>query len=90
MNRENAVEDYAVSLDIGNASVGWAAFTPNYRLVRAKGHELIGARLFEPASTAEERRMARTTRRLIPAVIGACVCLIRCLIRRCPGWIRLS
>lgn len=63
MNRENAVEDYAVSLDIGNASVGWAAFTPNYRLMRAKGHELIGARLFEPASTAEERRMARTTRR---------------------------
>ena len=55
MNRENAVEDYAVSLDIGNASVGWAAFTPNYRLMRAKGHELIGARLFEPASTAEER-----------------------------------
>ena len=46
MNRENAVEDYAVSLDIGNASVGWAAFTPNYRLMRAKGHELIGARLF--------------------------------------------
>lgn len=43
MNRENAVEDYAVSLDIGNASVGWAAFTPNYRLMRAKGHELIGA-----------------------------------------------
>lgn len=63
MSRKNIVEDYAISLDIGNASVGWVAFTPNYRLVRAKGHELIGARLFEPASTAEERRMARTTRR---------------------------
>lgn len=90
MNRENAVEDYAVSLDIGNASVGWAAFTPNYRLMRAKGHELIGARLFEPASTAEERRMAQPLVGVIPAVIGACVCLIRCLIRRCPRWIRLS
>ena len=65
MSRKNAVSDYAISLDIGNASVGWAAFTPNYRLVRAKGRELIGARLFEPAQTAEERRVARTTRRRI-------------------------
>ena len=63
MSRKNAVDDYAISLDIGNASVGWSAFTPNYHLVRAKGHELIGARLFEPAQTAENRRMARTTRR---------------------------
>ena len=46
MSRKNYVDDYAISLDIGNASVGWSAFTPNYRLVRAKGHELIGVRLF--------------------------------------------
>lgn len=65
MGRKVAAEDYAISLDIGNGSVGWAAFTPDYRLVRAKGHELIGARLFEPAQTAEARRMARTTRRRI-------------------------
>ena len=63
MSRKNYVDDYAISLDIGNASVGWSAFTPNYRLVRAKGHELIGVRLFDPADTAESRRMARTTRR---------------------------
>lgn len=63
MSRKNYVDDYAISLDIGNASVGWSAFTSNYRLVRAKGHELIGARLFDPADTAESRRMARTTRR---------------------------
>lgn len=63
MSRKNTVEDYAISLDIGNASVGWSAFTPNYRLVRAKGRELIGVRLFEPADTAESRRMARTARR---------------------------
>ena len=62
-SRKNTVNDYAISLDIGNASVGWAAFAPNYHLVRAKGHELIGARLFEPAETAESRRMYRTTRR---------------------------
>lgn len=65
MGRKVAAEDYAISLDIGNGSVGWAAFTPDYRLVRAKGHELIGTRLFEPAQTAEARRMARTTRRRI-------------------------
>lgn len=53
MSRKNYVDDYAISLDIGNASVGWSAFTPNYRLVRAKGHELIGVRLFDPADTAE-------------------------------------
>lgn len=47
MSRKNYVDDYAISLDIGNASVGWSAFTPNYRLVRAKGHELIGVRLFD-------------------------------------------
>ena len=63
MSRKKMIPDYAISLDIGNASVGWTAFTPNYRLMRAKGHELIGARLFEPAQTAETRRMARTTRR---------------------------
>lgn len=63
MSRKKIVPNYAISLDIGNASVGWAAFTPDYRLMRAKGRELIGARLFEPAQTAEARRMARTTRR---------------------------
>lgn len=63
MSRKNYVDDYAISLDIGNASVGWSAFTSNYRLVRAKGHELIGVRLFDPADTAESRRMARITRR---------------------------
>lgn len=63
MSRKKIVPNYAISLDIGNASVGWAAFTPDYRLMRAKGRELIGVRLFEPAQTAEARRMARTTRR---------------------------
>ena len=49
MSRKKIVPNYAISLDIGNASVGWAAFTPDYRLMRAKGRELIGVRLFEPA-----------------------------------------
>lgn len=55
--------EYAVSLDLGTGSVGWAAFYENYHLVRAKGRELIGVRLFEAAQTAEDRRMHRTTRR---------------------------
>lgn len=55
--------DYAIALDIGNGSVGWVALTPDYRLVRAKGRELIGVRLFDPANTAENRRMFRTARR---------------------------
>lgn len=40
MSRKKIVPNYAISLDIGNASVGWAAFTPDYRLMRAKGREL--------------------------------------------------
>ncbi|MFC0265043.1 type II CRISPR RNA-guided endonuclease Cas9 [Alloscardovia macacae] len=55
--------NYAVGLDLGNGSVGWCALNESYRLIRAKGKELIGARLFNPANTAEDRRMRRTMRR---------------------------
>jgi CRISPR-associated endonuclease Csn1 len=52
-------------LDIGTGSVGWAVIGDDYRLKRAKGKNLIGVRLFNPADTAEERRGYRTTRRRI-------------------------
>ena len=55
--------DYGVGLDLGNGSVGWVAMDKDYHLIRARGHELIGARLFHPANTAKERRTHRTTRR---------------------------
>lgn len=55
--------DYFVGLDIGTGSVGWVVMGQDYRLKRAKGKELIGARLFDAAETAEDRRMHRTTRR---------------------------
>lgn len=54
---------YSVGLDIGTGSVGWAVIDSNYRIKRAKGKNLIGVRLFDPAQTAEERRGFRTTRR---------------------------
>ena len=55
--------DYYLGLDIGTNSVGWAVTDENYNLVRAKGKDLWGVRLFEEASTAEDRRSHRTSRR---------------------------
>jgi CRISPR-associated endonuclease Csn1 len=54
---------YSVGLDIGTGSVGWAVIGDDYKLKRAKGKNLVGVRLFDSASTAEERRGYRTTRR---------------------------
>lgn len=55
---------YYVGLDIGTNSVGWAAVnSSDYSLVRRGGRTLWGARLFEEAQTAEQRRMFRTARR---------------------------
>lgn len=55
---------YSVGLDIGNSSVGWAVINPKtYQILRAKGKNAIGVRLFDSAQTAEERRGYRTTRR---------------------------
>ena len=91
MSRKKIVPNYAISLDIGNASVGWAAFTPDYRLMRAKGRELIGVRLFEPAQTAEARRMARTTRRRYSRRRWRlCICLMLFLMLPWQRWIRHS
>jgi CRISPR-associated endonuclease Csn1 len=55
--------NYGVGLDLGTGSAGWAAITPDYRLLRLKGHDAIGARLFDTASNAAERRSHRTMRR---------------------------
>lgn len=56
-------KDYYLGLDMGTSSVGWAVTTPSYELVRAKGKDLWGVRLFEEAHTAAERRNYRTARR---------------------------
>lgn len=57
------MKDYSVGLDIGTGSVGFVAMDQQYRLMRAKGKNIIGVRLFEPSKTAEKRRRFRTTRR---------------------------
>ena len=55
--------EYYIGIDAGTSSVGWAVTTPDYQLVKQHGKALWGARLFDEASTAEKRRMARTARR---------------------------
>ena len=54
---------YYLGLDMGTASLGWAVTDENYRLLRAKGKDLWGVRLFKEAKTAAERRTHRTNRR---------------------------
>ncbi|MDE7286027.1 MAG: type II CRISPR RNA-guided endonuclease Cas9, partial [Lachnospiraceae bacterium] len=55
--------EYFLGLDIGTNSVGWAVTNEKYQLLRAKGKDLWGVRLFDEAHTAEERRGFRTARR---------------------------
>lgn len=50
-------------MDVGTDSVGIASTDENYNLLRAKGKDLWAVRLFEEATTAEKRRLARTARR---------------------------
>lgn len=55
--------EYYLGLDMGTNSVGWAVTDPQYRLMRAKGKDLWGARLFQDAKTSATRRTFRTNRR---------------------------
>ena len=57
-------KDYYLGLDIGTNSIGWAVTDENYNLLRGKGKDLWGVRLFREAQTAMDRRMHRTARRL--------------------------
>ena len=54
---------YYIGLDLGTDSVGWAVTDERYRLLRRKGKDLWGARLFSSAKTSQERRSNRTNRR---------------------------
>lgn len=56
-------QDYFLGLDMGTGSLGWAVTDSTYQVMRKHGKALWGTRLFESASTAEERRMFRTARR---------------------------
>lgn len=56
-------KEYFLGLDIGTSSLGWAVTDKNYNILRAKGKNLIGTRLFEEGKTASERRNFRSNRR---------------------------
>lgn len=54
---------YYGGLDLGTSSVGWAVTDDKYQLLRRKGKDLWGVRLFDEADTSQERRAHRTSRR---------------------------
>lgn len=54
---------YYGGIDLGTSSIGWALTDVNYNLVRKKGKDLWGVRLFDEANTAQERRTHRVSRR---------------------------
>lgn len=55
--------EYYLGLDMGTNSVGWAVTDKQYHILRAKGNDLWGIREFDEASSAEDRRTTRTSRR---------------------------
>lgn len=54
---------YYLGLDLGTTSVGWAVTDTEYQLLRAKGKDLWGVRLFAEAETSANRRSFRVARR---------------------------
>jgi CRISPR-associated endonuclease Csn1 len=52
-----------LGLDIGTDSCGWALVDDSYNIVRVRGKEAWGVRLFDDAQVAQDRRLKRTTRR---------------------------
>ena len=56
-------KNFYLGLDIGTDSCGWALTDEDYNVVRLKGKKAWGARLFEEAEVAKERRAKRTARR---------------------------
>lgn len=54
---------YYMGLDMGTNSVGWALTDEHYNIVRQKGKDIWGVRLFDEAETAADRRNHRISRR---------------------------
>ena len=55
--------DYFVGLDIGTNSIGYAATTEGYKLIKHQQQPIWGVHLFESANQSAERRAFRTARR---------------------------
>lgn len=56
-------KNYSIGLDIGTSSVGWAVTNDRYELLKFKGKNMWGTRLFDEADTAAGRRLYRNSRR---------------------------
>ena len=56
-------QKYYLGLDMGTSSLGWAVTDRDYHLLRAKGKDLWGVRLFSEAESAAGRRTQRVSRR---------------------------
>ncbi|MDO5776093.1 MAG: type II CRISPR RNA-guided endonuclease Cas9 [Eubacteriales bacterium] len=54
---------YYLSLSVHNNGIGYACTDENYKVYEAARHPLIGSYLFDPAESAADRRLHRTTRR---------------------------
>lgn len=55
--------DYYLGLDCGTDSVGWAVTDTEYNVLKFNGKDMWGIRLFEQATPAKDRRIARCARR---------------------------
>lgn len=56
-------QPYSIGLDIGTSSIGFAVINEKNRVIRVKGENAIGVRLFSEGQPAADRRSFRTTRR---------------------------
>lgn len=63
MKGDSMTQKYYLGLDMGTSSLGWAVTDSNYNLLRAKGKDLWGVRLFPEAESAAGRRTQRVSRR---------------------------
>ena len=51
--------DYYLGLTLNTSAVGWAVVNAWYEVLKCRNRSLWGVRLFDAASTAEDRRMKR-------------------------------
>lgn len=54
---------YYLGIDAGTNSIGWCVTDKNYNIIKKQNKHLWGSRLFDEASTAEDRRKNRSSRR---------------------------
>lgn len=56
-------KEYAIGLDLGTNSVGWAVVDRDYNLLKYKGQHMWGTRIFEEGKSAAATRVLRSARR---------------------------